>query len=145
MPAINDPECQHLEQEGDSPGDGVRDVQTLGRMELRNLENGHDPANADTTDADHRQDHGNEGLSQAPQGTGGYVHHTTDEIEQADAEKPDHSIPQKGRKVKKASEIGRFQKLFHDQRQITLAEQMADYDLRVCRGQNCWGQIVVSE
>ena len=91
MSAINHPECQHLEQEGDSPGDGVRDVQALGGMELRHLENSHDPADADTADTDHGQDHRNEGLAQAPQGTGGHIHHTTDEIEQADDGKPDHA------------------------------------------------------
>ena len=80
-----------MEQEGDSPGDGVRDVQTLGRVELRQLENGHDPADADAADADHREDHGNEGFSQAPQGAGGHIHHTADKVEQADDGKPDHT------------------------------------------------------
>ena len=48
MTFIDFQEDHQLEQEGDGPGDGVGDVQALGRVESGDLENGEDPYKADT-------------------------------------------------------------------------------------------------
>ena len=89
---VNQEEGNHLEQEGNNPGDRIRNVQTLRRMELGNLENHIDPANPDAADTQNGNDHGDEGLAKAPQCTGGNIHQTTEEVGQANEAETEHTV-----------------------------------------------------
>ena len=92
-------EGEHLAQEGNEPGDGVGYVQTLRCMELRDLENGVDPANADAADTQDGNDHRNEGFSKTPKGAGGNIHQTADKIREADETEPEHTVADGFRRV----------------------------------------------
>ena len=85
-------EGSHLEQEGNGPGDRIGNIQTLRGMELRNLENGVDPADADAADTEHGQHHGNEGFAKAAQCAGGHIHQTTDPVSQTDEAESQHAV-----------------------------------------------------
>ena len=65
--AVDEAEQDHLPQEGDRPADWVGNIQALGRMELLQPEEGHDPTNADAADTEHRDQHGRQGHTHAPQ------------------------------------------------------------------------------
>lgn len=56
----------HLDDKGQHPGQGVGDVQALLGVVGGDTEDGVNPQNADTADAKHRNDHGQEGRAHAP-------------------------------------------------------------------------------
>ena len=82
MTAVDTAEGYQLSTEGDGPGDGIGEEQTLGCMKGGNLENGGDPQNPQAADTQNGNDHGFHGSTHAPQGTGGYIHQAAEEIGQ---------------------------------------------------------------
>ena len=83
--------CQ-LTQEGNEPGYGIGREQTLGGMESGKLENGENPAGTDAHNAQYRDQHGDKGGTQPPEGTGGNIHQAADKIGQADIAQTDHTV-----------------------------------------------------
>jgi len=68
-------------------------------VELRNLENGVDPADTDAADTQHGNDHGNKGFSKTAKRARGNIHQATDEISQADETEPEHAVADSFRRV----------------------------------------------
>ena len=90
--AVDSKERCQLNQESNTPGNGIGEVQTLGRMELGHLEDRGDPANTNTTDAKHGDDHRGYGSAHTSQSAGGDIHQAAEEIGQADISQADHTI-----------------------------------------------------
>ena len=90
--SVHKEERRHLEQEGNCPGDRIRDIQALGGVESGDLENGVDPADADAADTKHGQHHGNEGFAKAAQCAGGHIHQTADPVSQTDKAETQHAV-----------------------------------------------------
>ena len=57
MPAQDEQKCRQLAAECKHPGYGIRDQQTLGRMELWDLENGVDPDHPQHTGSHYGNNH----------------------------------------------------------------------------------------
>lgn len=92
MLPVDRKECRQLHREGDEPGYGIGSVQTLGRVILRDLENGADPANADPAHAQNGDDHGYPRCAHASQSAGGYIHETAEKIGQQHPPQAQHSV-----------------------------------------------------
>ena len=88
-------ERKHLNQERNRPGEDIGNIQTLGCVELLHLENRHDPADTDTADTQHGDDHGRNGCAHTPERAGGYIHQAADKVEAADDIQP-HQTPGNG-------------------------------------------------
>ena len=85
-----DQEENNVYRAGHDPGDGIGNIQIF--RGAVHLEDGEDPDKADTAHAQHRDDHGHQGGSHAPQGAGGHIHQAAEEVHQADILHTDQAV-----------------------------------------------------